>query len=70
MTPQYASATEHASHLKAMHSLAEELHTPFEQVKQTYESEFDRLQSGAKLRDYLPVLTARRVRQALQRSSQ
>lgn len=68
MTPEYASATEQASHLKAMYSLAEELHAPFEKVKQTYEFEFDRLQSGAKLRDYLPVLTARRVRQVLHSS--
>lgn len=69
MTPEYASATEQASHLKAMYSLAEELHAPFEEVKQTYEFEFGRLQSGAKLRDYLPVLTARRVRQALYRGA-
>ena len=69
MTPVYASATEQASHVKAMYSLAEELHAPFERVKQAYELEFDRLQSGAKLRDYLPVLTARRVRQALHRGA-
>lgn len=69
MTPEYASATEQACHLQAMHALAEELHSPFETVKQTYELEFDRLQSGAKLRDYLPVLTARRVRQALHRDA-
>jgi hypothetical protein len=68
MTPEYASAIEQASHVKAMYSLAEELHAPIEKVKQTYELEFGRLQSGAKLRDYLPVLTARRVRQALHRN--
>jgi Protein of unknown function (DUF3562) len=68
MTPEYASATEQASHLKAMYSLAEELHAPFEKVKLAYEFEFGRLQSGAKLRDYLPVLTARRVRETLHRS--
>jgi Protein of unknown function (DUF3562) len=69
MTPEYVSTTEQASHIKAMYSLAEELHAPFEKVKQTYELEFGRLQSGAKLRDYLPVLTARRVRQALYRGA-
>jgi hypothetical protein len=68
MTPECASAAEEASHLKAMHSLADELHTPFDRVKKTYEVEFDRLQSGAKLRDYLPVLTARHVRETLYRS--
>jgi Protein of unknown function (DUF3562) len=69
MTLGYESEIEEASHLKAMHSLADELHTPFDRVKQTYEVEFDRLQSGAKLRDYLPVLTARRVRETLHRGA-
>jgi|GEM_PF-2119065 len=65
MSPAYTSANEQAIHLKAIKLLAHEYECPFERVKRAYELEFDRLQTGAKLRDYLPVLVARRVRQKL-----
>lgn len=67
MKSQYYNAVEQANHLKTMRALAEELHANFDVVKERYEGVFDRLQVGATVRDFLPVLTARYVREALRR---
>jgi len=61
-TPQSALAREHAY---AIESLVEETQWPLERIAQLYVSELSRLQTGARVQDYLVVLTSRRVREAL-----
>jgi hypothetical protein len=58
----YVSNVERTHHLRAMKELAEELHMDFQKVQEVYEHELVALQRGAKLRDYLPLLTSRHVR--------
>lgn len=65
MATQYCSAVERLHHLKAIQALSQELHISVDTVRDQYEYEFDRLQVGAKVRDYLLLLTARRVRESL-----
>lgn len=64
MTVHYLSPDEEAHHVMAMQILAEETGLTFDIVKQTYEQQLDRLLADAKLRDYLPVLAARRTRES------
>jgi hypothetical protein len=59
MNPLYLSPTEEARHLKAIQRLASEVGSDIAAVKAIYETELARLQDGARLRDYLPLLTAR-----------
>lgn len=68
MATQYYSAVEQLNHRRAMQALSEELHVSVEMVRESYECEFDRLQIGAKVRDYLLLLTERRVRESLHRN--
>ncbi len=65
MSVQRVDTVERDQHLKAIRTIAEELRTDFNIVKQTYEHELDRLQDGARLRDYLPLLAARNTRKLL-----
>lgn len=70
MSIDYANAVEQMNHLKAIRELAKELDTSFDVAKKRYEDEFERLQTGAKLREYLLLLTARRVKKLSHRDSQ
>jgi len=51
-----------ANHRTAIQSLAERSHAPFEQVERMYRNELAQLESDARLTQYLPLLTSRRVR--------
>jgi hypothetical protein len=53
----------------AIESLARETHADIELVRSLYEHEHNRLASQAKIRTYLPVITARIVRMTLQSES-
>jgi hypothetical protein len=55
----YLSPTEEARHMKAIQRLAGDVGSDIAVVKAIYEAELARLQEGARLRDYLPLLTAR-----------
>ncbi len=59
---QNATTAEQLHHLRAMQELADDLKVDFHTVKAVYELELQALQHGAKLRDYLPLLTSRHVR--------
>jgi len=61
-TPQSALAPEH---VYAIESLVEETQWPLDEIAQLYVTELSRLQSGARIQDYLVVLTSKRVREAL-----
>jgi hypothetical protein len=61
-TPQSALAPEHVN---AIEALMEETRSPLEKIAQLYLAELSKLQTGARIQDYLVVLTSRRVREAL-----
>jgi hypothetical protein len=54
-------------HVYAIEALVQETKRPLEEVAQLYVTELNRLGSGARLRDYLVVLTSKRVRESLRR---
>lgn len=52
-----------------MNDLVEDLGVDLKTVQEVYEHELQSLQRGAKLRDYLPLLTSRHVRSFLGKGS-
>ncbi len=52
-------------HLHAIRALAVETRLPVERVGNVYAVELARLVQGARIKDYLPLLVSRRVRQIL-----
>ncbi|MCX7140694.1 MAG: DUF3562 domain-containing protein [Proteobacteria bacterium] len=54
-----------ALHLKAMQALAIETGHEITLVKQVYEVELARLQTGAHLKEYVVLLSSRRARESL-----
>lgn len=54
-----------AEHLSVIQALAEETHQPVDDVNRIYAETFERLNSDARIKDYLILLTARRVRDIL-----
>jgi len=64
----YANEAEAALHEAAIDALASEMRRPAAEIKLHYERELERLQEGARVRDFLSVCTTRHLRQALRRS--
>ena len=56
------------SHVDAIDALVAETDWPMEEVAEIYMRELARLREGARIQDYLVLLTIRHVRQALRRS--
>jgi hypothetical protein len=56
------------SHVDAIDALVAETDRPLEEVAEVYMRELARLREGARVQDYLMLLTSRHVRQALRRS--
>jgi hypothetical protein len=56
------------SHVDAIDALVAETNRPMEEIAEIYMRELARLREGARIQDYLVLLTSRHVRQALQRS--
>lgn len=52
-------------HLKAIEALAREIDCPVDEVNNIYASALGRLRSSARIRDYLIVLTSKKVRDTL-----
>ena len=52
-------------HVYAIDALVQKTGRPLEEVAELYLSELTRLQSGARIQDYLVLLTSRRVRDTL-----
>ena len=61
----YDSPDEEALHQHAIRNLADETHRPIDEVKEIYESSYQRLKSDARITDYLAVLVRRRTRYLL-----
>lgn len=51
----------------ALESLAQELGVPFEQVERVYREESRAVEAGARIRNFVPVIVASRVRSELRR---
>jgi hypothetical protein len=69
MPQLYDNPDQEALHLKAMQSLATETGQEFARVKQIYEFELAKLQSGAHVREFVLLLSARRARETLLQSA-
>jgi hypothetical protein len=54
--------------LGAIQALVDETELPFWEVRRTYEREFARLKSSARVKDYIVVLASRRARESLGRT--
>lgn len=65
MTISYDNEEERKRHLGTIQMLAVELHMSLEQVRPVYEIELNKLMTHARIRDFLPVLTRRQVREVL-----
>jgi hypothetical protein len=66
--PQFNdNPNQEALHLKAIESLAIETGHPFVVVREVYEVEFSRLQAGARLTEYVVLLSSRRARESLRK---
>jgi hypothetical protein len=52
-------------HLKTVKVLADEIHRPAEEVNKIYTEIFESLNSDARIKDYLVVLTCKKVRDEL-----
>jgi hypothetical protein len=67
MSASRRSAVE-PSHIDAIDALVAETARPLEEVAEIYMRELGRLREGARVQDYLMLLTSRHVRRALRRS--
>jgi hypothetical protein len=65
MPQLYDNPDQETLHLKAMKSLAIETGQEFALVRQVYEAELTRLQAGARLTEFVLLLSSRRTREAL-----
>ena len=66
----YDNSEQEALHLNAMKALAAETGRDFALVRQVYEVELARLQSGARLSEYVLLLSSRRTRETLSKPAQ
>jgi len=69
MGTMFASDAEVALHEAVIDSLAAEMHRPAEEIKQHYLREIERLQEGARVRDFISVCAVRHLRQTLRTSA-
>ena len=65
-TPTRAFANS-KNHQTSKEAIAEETHVSIDEVEKIYEQELTQLASGAKITQYLGVLTTRRVRAKLRK---
>lgn len=70
MTNLYESSIEAATHDEAIASLVEETHLPEAVVRRAYENKLVQLKPGARVKDYLLLLTVRKTREALRTSAE
>lgn len=55
-------------HLNVIEALSQKTKRPVEEIAKLYVSELVRLRTGARVQEYLVLLTSRRVREALRRT--
>ena len=57
-----------SEHLSAIQTLADETHRPVDDVNRIYTETFERLNSKARIKDYLILFTSKTVRDELRHS--
>jgi hypothetical protein len=67
MSPLIETGKDTVRHERAISSLSHRSGAPLAQVRSLFAQEFSRLELGAKVRSYLAVLTASKVRAMLRR---
>jgi hypothetical protein len=67
MPQLYDNPDQEFLHLNAIESLAMETGYPDAVVREVYEAEFSRLKAGARLSEYVVLLSSRRAREALRK---
>jgi hypothetical protein len=67
MSPLFDSDKEAVRHESAINSLRSRTGVPLAEVRSLFAQEFSRLELGAKVRSYLSILTASKVRTMLRR---
>jgi hypothetical protein len=65
-TPTHAFAST-KNHQTSKEAIAKEMHTSIDEVEKIYEQELTQLSSGAKITQFLGVLTTKRVRMRLRK---
>jgi hypothetical protein len=65
MPPDDSPLILQTGHERAIEFLADDTHTPVEQITEIYEREFAKLKLDASVQTYLPLLTMRKVREIL-----
>ena len=67
-TPTHAfAAPKNQSHESSKEAIAKETHTAIDEVAKIYEQELTQLSSGARITQFLGVLTTKRVRMRLRK---
>ncbi|MDQ1274072.1 MAG: hypothetical protein QG591_2702 [Planctomycetota bacterium] len=61
----YDNETEEKLHLRAIQTIARETKKPVDNVISLYESVLERYKEHAKIKDYLPILVSREVKEIL-----
>ncbi|HHT9145623.1 MAG: DUF3562 domain-containing protein [Candidatus Brocadiaceae bacterium] len=61
----YKNEAEEKLHRNSIQTLARETRMPAEVVSSLYESVFDRLKNHARIKDFLPILVSREVKDIL-----
>jgi hypothetical protein len=68
-TPQvnapYIDVEDRSRHLHTMEQLAEEMHCPLQEITPLYENTLAQLRQRAQIHDFLPILVAKGVKNAL-----
>lgn len=63
--PLYSDANDKLKHQHNIERLAEEIHRPVQEVMPLYEHVLTQLQVGARIKDFLPILVSKNVKQLL-----
>lgn len=69
MTNPYASVEEREFYVSQGKNLALELGAPESKVLDVFESEVHRMMAGARIKDFIPVIAAKRVREHFRSST-
>jgi hypothetical protein len=65
ITPQLEDEVEKKRHAHAIQTLARDMGIPVEEVNQLYEQELEKLKEYARVKDFLPLIVSRRVKDLL-----
>ena len=65
MVKHYENDADMLRHLNAMHSLEVQTGIPADEIANIYEPVLEALEAGARVKTFLPILTARKVKEII-----